>query len=325
MEGIIGETNESPALVNGVQCRCLVDTGSQVTTISHAFYKKHLGSTPIMPLGDLLRIEGAAGQSVPFLGCVAVELSFPREVDGCGGTRPVLALVVKNTDYNKKVPLVVGTNVIKICKEDCEKEHGVQFLQKINLDRVWHLAYKFLTISKNPSVKNGVVGHVKAANSSPLCVKGGQCLTVWGKVVMPKNVNVSQLMVVGKGRSTLANSLVVSPAVVSLADMQDGKVPVLVRNTSLRDCNISPRVTLGTLEGVTWVGTPGELRATSLAAQQGSKKQERVDPLIDSDDKNQKIDLSGSMLTEDQTKLAQEFLTNWTHVFSHSNADLGHA
>ena len=37
LQDIIGSANESPALVNNVSCTCLVDTGSQVTTISQSF------------------------------------------------------------------------------------------------------------------------------------------------------------------------------------------------------------------------------------------------------------------------------------------------
>ena len=33
-----------------------------------------------------------------------------------------LALVVSNTSYNKEVPCIIGTNVIRDCKKSCTNE-----------------------------------------------------------------------------------------------------------------------------------------------------------------------------------------------------------
>ena len=59
----------------------VVDTWC-ATTISETFCSKYLTSFPIQPIHHLLEIEGAGGQSVPYLGYVAVPLTFPDSVTG---------------------------------------------------------------------------------------------------------------------------------------------------------------------------------------------------------------------------------------------------
>lgn len=63
--GLVGEPWESKAWVDGIECRCLIDTGSQVTCVAESFYKQYLQHRGITSMGDLLRVEGAAGQIVP--------------------------------------------------------------------------------------------------------------------------------------------------------------------------------------------------------------------------------------------------------------------
>ena len=93
----IGAANACVAAVNGRACLALLDTGSQITSISESFYKKHLSECVIHPVEYLLRVVGAAGQDVPFLGYVDVEVEFPVEEAGLCSTLQVLGLPVQPT------------------------------------------------------------------------------------------------------------------------------------------------------------------------------------------------------------------------------------
>ena len=73
--GLVGPRSTSVVLVEGNQCRCILDTGSQVTTVSETFYSDHLSSFPVKPINGLLEILGAGGQRVPYLGYIQVLLS----------------------------------------------------------------------------------------------------------------------------------------------------------------------------------------------------------------------------------------------------------
>lgn len=72
----------------------MLDTGSQVTTIPISIYNQHFSQQPVKSLCDLLQVEGAAGQEVPYLGYIEVTITFPKEFIGADLDVSTLALVV---------------------------------------------------------------------------------------------------------------------------------------------------------------------------------------------------------------------------------------
>ncbi len=77
---------------------CLLDTGSQVTTVPWSFYEEHLSYCPLKSLDELLQVEGANGQTVPYLGYVELTLKFPRQFLGIETEVPTLALASSRFD-----------------------------------------------------------------------------------------------------------------------------------------------------------------------------------------------------------------------------------
>ena len=68
---LVGDTNESDVLVEGVDTHCLVDTGSMVSTISETFFNHHLRSFyDLQPLTNLLSVEVGGGHLLQYLGYV---------------------------------------------------------------------------------------------------------------------------------------------------------------------------------------------------------------------------------------------------------------
>lgn len=100
-QGLIGQRCVASVLVEG---NSLLDTGSQVTTVSETFYSTSL-SLPIQPIHALFEIEGAGGQHVPYLCYVQVAITFPCTVTGAEKELSSLVLVVPDCHFNSKVPL----------------------------------------------------------------------------------------------------------------------------------------------------------------------------------------------------------------------------
>ena len=65
---LVGEVNETTFLVEGQEARALIDSGSQLSSISLAWVKK-LNLNP-QQLQSVLQIEGSGGLDVPYLGYV---------------------------------------------------------------------------------------------------------------------------------------------------------------------------------------------------------------------------------------------------------------
>ena len=100
---IIGEANECDVLVNDVPCVGLIDTGSMVSTVSQTFFETHLSDLMLHPLDDLLSVKNASGDEIPYLGYVEVSVQVTGSETGL---YPLL--VVRDTPYNVRVPLLVG-------------------------------------------------------------------------------------------------------------------------------------------------------------------------------------------------------------------------
>jgi hypothetical protein len=107
---LVGSVTLADILVDDVPCRCLVDTGSQVTTISQRFYLKHLSYTTLQPVESCLKVIGAGGQEVPYLGYIAVDVTLPQDDLGDSQCFSILVLVVPDTSFHTQAPVLLGTS-----------------------------------------------------------------------------------------------------------------------------------------------------------------------------------------------------------------------
>ena len=75
VDQLVGESNEVELSIENTPCRALLDTGSMVSTLSHSFCKRL--QLAINPLHDLIRVEGAGGHQLQYLGYVEASATFP--------------------------------------------------------------------------------------------------------------------------------------------------------------------------------------------------------------------------------------------------------
>lgn len=117
--GLIGPKCSATVTIEGSHSNSLLDTGLQVTTVSKSFYESHLSHQPILPLNDLLDIEGAGGQEVPYLGYIEVSILSPENITGEPEEVNTLVLIVPNCGTNMEIPVLTGTNTLDILYEKC--------------------------------------------------------------------------------------------------------------------------------------------------------------------------------------------------------------
>ena len=101
---LVGEANESKVIIEGQETRALLDSGSQLSSISLTWVKK-LNLEP-KQLQSILRIEGSGGLEVPYLGYVEVQLKLP-EVKAFN--HDVLLLIVPDSAHMQYTPITLGT------------------------------------------------------------------------------------------------------------------------------------------------------------------------------------------------------------------------
>ena len=108
---IVGHSNVSEIQLNGQLFQALLDTGANVSTISHSAYLEFISDIPLQPLNEFqLKIQGAGDHTLPYIGYISVDVSVPKlgtDSVGC------LILVVPDTKYAESVPIILGTNILK--------------------------------------------------------------------------------------------------------------------------------------------------------------------------------------------------------------------
>ena len=113
---LIGEANETDVILNGTTLKALVDSGSQISTISKSVAK--LLGLKVKSLQNILDIEGTGGIKVKYQGYV--EVLF--RIEGVKGLEePCLFVVVNDSEYGKRVPIKIGTLHIDLVLERATK------------------------------------------------------------------------------------------------------------------------------------------------------------------------------------------------------------
>ena len=103
--------------IENKQAKALIDTGCMGSTVRQSFHEEHLADLPIRSLNEII-IECADSQPLQYAGYVMVILSKDMMHDHLF---PVL--VVPDTDFNTQIPILLGTNIIKVLKLQCEEIH----------------------------------------------------------------------------------------------------------------------------------------------------------------------------------------------------------
>ena len=284
---MVGPQNESWLRIEDVRCKGLIDTGSMVTTIAESFWRQRLTGTPLRPLNDLLRVEGASGHAVQYLGYVEVCIHFEKGVAGDEQGHVVLALVVADTRYNAAVPVIVGTNVIRQCHRQGQDQHGDKFWTTVRVDSAWERAYSQHQRVRSSKVKAVLVGK-KNLRLSP-----GESAIVKGRVP-------------SRWKSALAERLPGSPVTLD---------PLFVRPRKCRN-----RSSTFLLEVQNQTSDPIVVASGSHICTLEHVAQ--VD-LVDGDEKTPAFDLGIASSNPHQATLAKRKLEEWEKVFAREGPEIG--
>ena len=286
---MVGSANEGDILICGIKTVGLIDSGSMITSVSESFYDS-LQPKPV--LHDItefgLSVTSANGTQLPFKGYIEADISVPSLGNN---TFRIPLLVVNNTDYNSKVPAIIGTNVIRLCKESSPSD---------NVPVEWQIAFDSMCDDTLP---------VKTTNNYNIRIGPGEIKTLSGLV---RNNKDFQTAVTEHVDCSLSGDLTICPRLVSLKSGSTVRVPVRVCNLSARLIEIPPRSLLCSLSSVdvmdSW--TP-------------DSSQKKPEPKTSNslDELGVKIDTDN--LTPEQVSRAKEILGSWSHIFSTSPTDLG--
>lgn len=240
-KGLVGTKSTARVEVEGSPTASLLDTGSQVTTVPQSFYQQYLSEHEIKPLFDLLEVQGANGQCVPYLGYIELNVTFPKEFLGVEIEVPTLALVVPDVHAFSDSLMLIGTNTLDVLYEMyCEMASETQQPTAHGYKAV----LKVLELRQRQS-KDGNLGLVKMYGQGPQLVPAGQTMVLEGCVAANRFSTEKSVVLEHPSSSSLPGGLLVKTCLVDLPAKQPCKVPVILTNESDHDVIVPQRCIIG--------------------------------------------------------------------------------
>ncbi|KAM9741694.1 uncharacterized protein ACNS7B_012695 isoform 3-T11 [Menidia menidia] len=206
----------------------------QLTDVQRQLAK--LTSTTTQPrITSQPKVEGAAGQSVPYLGYVELVITFPEDFIGVNTEVPTLALVVPDTSPDRPSNVLIGMNTLEPLYEQHLGGNHVQFQP---MGQGYRAVLKLLQL-KHQQNQSGNAGTVRLLSTTPVLISPGQTIVLEGSV---KNTlpSADKWVIVEHPSSPLPGGLCVQSCLITLPRHPPYKVPVIMKNESEQEVSISP-------------------------------------------------------------------------------------
>lgn len=226
--------------INEVKTSCLLDTSSEVTTISESYFREHFeGTKSALSPAKWVHLTTANGIEIPVVGCLEADIECMGKLLR-GHCVFVLRDSYSSATEKKTVPGILGMNVIGGLKglftdfKDIKKlNRGACHTGEANLSRV------LATIQEEDKCvgPNGRIGYVKVAGRQAVTIPPRSEKVIEGHCRIFPKVKCKVLVEASTTASLLRGLLVANV----LAQAAGGKVPVHLLNSSEKSVTLFPR------------------------------------------------------------------------------------
>ena len=214
-------------MINDNCFKCLLDSGSMVSTISQSAFQSLNPNVHLHPLDSLgLTLSVADGSSLIYSGYSTVAISIPL-LSSFSLDIPVL--VIPDNAINNSSPVIVGTNVLCRCKTFLTKS-----ADEITIPTDWRLAIDSLDTRTYPLIVCG---------KKNIIITPFESITING---IARNVEYSISSVITETPDAVRGFIAFS-RVVNLHDTTDAKVPVRICNVTNKTLTLKPKSVLCTI------------------------------------------------------------------------------
>lgn len=235
---MVGESPEVEGKIENISCNILLDSGSQISTISEDFVKNSLAHLDVFGCDELLsilKISVAGGHTLPYKGYIKTSVAIPlSESETFECSIPIL--VVKSTQYNKHVPLLLGSNFLRHVPID--KIPAVSLNQKVKM-AVTHMQHRIDFLKET----DGVLSNISLCSDAvipPYCV-----MQLMGKVDITVPLDQQVALVEATGNFPIVPGVVqvnskVTMIEVELANHSDSSIQISKGEiiASLNQCTV---------------------------------------------------------------------------------------
>lgn len=344
LECAVGKCPEVEVEVGGVKARTLLDTGSQVSTISESFFRQHLlgRNEDLSPTAGWLKLTAANSLPIPYIGYIEMDVqALGLTIPECG------FLVVKDlapgqsgqesqgtvSDQSKadggeglcgneghpgvgeSPPIIIGMNVIRRCRELAMA--GFDSVLGGELNSVWREAFQRVQTCEIP----GKTSVARLAGRDTVRIPAGSLYTVYARGPRRGPGDQTLRILEHSTNSVLPSGLILIP---TLVEPDTPVFPVQVANFSPEDLWVTPRTRLGVLSEVTRIEDTTRVQFNRISADHEEVSMEREeavvsDPALPS--LIERLNIGGS--PDEQARIAA-LLTQYTDVFALQDEDLGY-
>lgn len=303
-KGLVGVKCTAEVMIGDKKVNCLLDTGSQVTTVPQSFYENNLTDSPLKPLGNLLEVEGANGQAVPYLGYIELTLKFPATFIGVEVEIPTLALVVP--DLTSSPQILVGTNSLDVLYSKSAKESSV----KLQSSLCGYQAVLRVLEARWIRATSENLGCVKVKGTSVEVIPAKSTVVLDGAVHL-NGPYMKGWVALEPPSIPLPNGILIASCLHSLPHKHPTKLSVLLRNETQTDIRLTPKTVLAEIHAVQRI----------MGQHQGLSK-EPVER--ERNTGNLTFDFGDSPLSAEWKERISKFLSSRPEVFSQHDLDYGH-
>lgn len=136
--------------------------------MSQSFYENHLFDLEINPIQDLLEVEAANVQNVPYSGYIGVNITFLKNCFGNELIVSSLALIVPDTRSSVQSSLLIDTNTLDLLFDTLS-------LTETDLSAPPYSYRVVLSVlqQRHMQKENGSLGLVRLSGTEPEIIPGG--------------------------------------------------------------------------------------------------------------------------------------------------------
>ncbi len=313
LERAVGKCPEVDIHIGGVPVRCLLDTGSNVSTLTERFFKENLHGEDkdLHCTSKWLRITAANKLPLPYLGYVELHIQvMGLTIPECG------FLIVRDGDTADPTPPgIIGMNIIQRCREFALTEFDTTLGGK--LDSVWREAFN--RVQEVELVKT--MSSARVSGKGKTHIPASSLATVYARV-NKRAIDTSAWLLLEPGSAPLPGGLILMPTLVS---PKSRVFPVQVVNFSQEDVWLPPKVRLGLLTHCQCAESDGcEVRFQRISADHEEVRIDQRDkPMSDSDPSNllSRLHIGG---TPEQLAKLGVLIMKHSDVFAVRDEDLGY-
>ena len=301
--------------MGGVEVRCLIDTGSQVSTITESCFRRYIARDDLeLDSCGWLKLTAANGLSIPYVGYVKLDVTcMGRTIPRRG-----ILIVCNSPDaeqqaHKEKCPGVLGMNVLG--------EFNMALSHNDRSATLGNCSSEGMVASVNDANRRDRKGFVRVVDSQSVPIPSESCTT---------------LRVSGCSQHADGTWVVVEPIIGTLpADVSvcstvarvcRGGVPVQVVNTGREDVWLQPRTRIGVYQTVVHVRDEDNVcfQRVSVNEEVVTQQSSRPAPVVGSHEgigSGMKI---GPHCTTAQVERLQEVISRNAQAFARDEDDLGY-